>query len=226
MKPALLAALKWLALRGAVRRPVHVSSGQLAAELGVGQQSGARYLLELADRGLVERRLVRGGQMVALLPPARDLLRREFADYNLIFDAQLEVTLAGVLETGLGEGGYYISRDGYTAQFETLLGWTPYKGTLNLRVGEAGTPELEAIRAAEGMLVDGFEEGGRTFGRAWLFPASVSNGGRSESQCALITPKRTHYRRVIELISPKYLRGRLGVEDGQELSVTVRLARD
>ena len=226
MKPALLAALKWLALRGGVRRPVHVSSGQLAEELGVTQQSGARYLLELADRGLLERRLVRGGQMVRLRQPARDLLGREFADYRLIFDAQPEVNLVGVLETGLGEGGYYISRDGYTAQFEALLGWTPYEGTLNLRVGEAGTPELEAIRAAEGELVEGFSEAERTFGRAWLFPASVSNGGRSESQCALITPKRTHYRRVIELISPKYLRDRLGVEDGQELSVTVRLARD
>ena len=114
MKPALLAALKWLALRGAVRRPVHVSSGQLAKELDVTQQSGARYLLELADRGLLERRLVRGGQMVRLLQPARDLLRREFADYSLIFDAQPEITLTGVLETGLGEGGYYISRTGYT----------------------------------------------------------------------------------------------------------------
>ena len=35
MKPALLAALKWLALRGSVRRPVHVSSGRLAKELDV-----------------------------------------------------------------------------------------------------------------------------------------------------------------------------------------------
>ena len=226
MKPALLAALKWLALRGAVRRPVHVSSGQLAKELDVTQQSGARYLLELADRGLLERRLVRGGQMVRLLQPARDLLRREFADYSLIFDAQPEITLTGVLETGLGEGGYYISRDGYTAQFEALLGWTPYEGTLNLRVGEAGVPELEAIRAAEGELVEGFSEAERTFGRAWLFPASISSSNRSESQCALITPKRTHYRRVIELISPHYLRDQLSATDGQELQVTVQLARD
>ena len=226
MKPALLATLKWLALRGAVRRPVHVSSGQLAKKLDVTQQSGARYLLELADRGLLERRLVRGGQMVRLLQPARDLLRREFADYSLIFDAQPEVTLTGVLETGLGEGGYYISRDGYTTQFKTLLGWTPYEGTLNLRVGEVGVPELEAIRAADGELVEGFSEEERTFGRAWLFPASISSNNHSESQCALITPKRTHYRRVIELISPHYLRDLLDVTDGQELQVTVHLARD
>ncbi|MEC8948968.1 MAG: DUF120 domain-containing protein [Candidatus Thermoplasmatota archaeon] len=226
MKPNLLAALKWLALRGGVRRPVHVSSGRLAKELDVTQQSGARYLLELADRGLLERRLVRGGQMVRLLQPARDLLRREFAEYSLIFDAQPEVSLTGVLETGLGEGGYYISRDGYTTQFEALLGWTPYEGTLNLRVSEAGAPQLEAIRAAEGELIDGFSEVERTFGRAWLFPASINSSKHSESQCALITPKRTHYRRVIELISPHYLRDLLDVTDGQELQVTVQLARD
>jgi riboflavin kinase len=226
MKTVLLAALKWLALRGAVRRPVHVSSGQLAKELDVTQQSGARYLLELADRGLLERRLVRGGQMVRLLQPARDLLRREFADYSLIFDAQPEITLTGVLETGLGEGGYYISRNGYTTQFEALLGWTPYEGTLNLRIGEAGVPELEAIRAADGKLVEGFSEAERTFGRVWLFPASISSNNQSESQCALITPKRTHYRRVIELISPHYLRDLLSATDGQELQVTVQRARD
>jgi riboflavin kinase len=164
--------------------------------------------------------------MVRLLQPARDLLRREFADYSLIFDAQPEITLTGVLETGLGEGGYYISRNGYTTQFEALLGWTPYEGTLNLRIGEAGVPELEAIRAADGKLVEGFSEAERTFGRVWLFPASISSNNQSESQCALITPKRTHYRRVIELISPHYLRDLLSATDGQELQVTVQLARD
>ena len=91
---------------------------------------------------------------------------------------------------------------------------------------EAGVPELEAIRAAEGELVEGFSEAERTFGRAWLFPASISSSNRSESQCALITPKRTHYRRVIELISPHYLRDLLSATDGQELQVTVQLARD
>ena len=41
--------------------------------------------------------------------------------------------------------------------------------------------------------------------------------------CAVIVPKRTHYRRVIEIISPEYLRGYFNAEDDSEFCVNVKL---
>ncbi len=242
MKTVLLAALKYIALQGGTRHPVHLSSQRLAAALDVSQQSGSRYLLSLAQSGHLARRLVRGGQVVTLRPPALAVLRREYGDYRLIFDAAPEVRLIGTLESGLGEGGYYIGQEGYMLQFLEHLGWVPYQGTFNLRIGEEGQPALEALRAAEGIAVEGFQREGRTFGRAQLFRATLSVGDMEQREapseaalersseghspghaCALIMPRRSHYRRVLELISPRYLRRHLGVNDGDRLAVTVRL---
>lgn len=236
MKPALLAALKYIALLGGTRHPVHLSSQRLAGALGVSQQSGSRYLLALVRSGHLARRLVRGGQVVTLRPPALAALRREYGDYRLIFNVVPEVRLTGTLESGLGEGGYYIGQEGYLLQFLEHLGWVPYQGTFNLRIGEEGQPALEALRAAEGIAVEGFQREGRTFGRAQLFRATLSVGDEVQPdaspgkdarsaghECALIMPRRSHYRRVLELISPLYLRRYLGVNDGDRFTVVVEL---
>ena len=101
------------------------------------------------------------------------------------------------------------------------MGWEAYDGTFNLRVEEEDMPKLEAVHAANGMLVEGFEEKNRTFGRAWLFEAEIVNpkNKKSVDKCAVIVPKRTHYRKVIELISPEYLRGFFKSKDNQEFVV-------
>ena len=70
--------------------------------------------------------------------------------------------MEGILETGLGEGGYYISQKGYMHQFQEKLGWEPFEGTFNLRLNEDEVPKIEAMRAAEGMLINGFEQEGST----------------------------------------------------------------
>ena len=41
--------------------------------------------------------------------------------------------------------------------------------------------------------------------------------------CAIISPKRTHYKRVVEIISPVFLREELDVKDGAEFKINVDL---
>ena len=60
--------------------------------------------------------------------------------------------MIGTLETGLGEGGYYISKEGYMKQFNKKLNWQPFKGTFNLRLNDDEVPKIEAMKAAEGIL--------------------------------------------------------------------------
>lgn len=215
--------MKFLALQGGTRHPIHVSSINLSKNLGVSQQSASRYLIELVEKGYLERRLAQGGQVVTVLNKGIAILRKEFSEYSLIFGTQKEIEMKGILETGLGEGGYYISKKGYMKQFQKKLNWKPYEGTFNLRLNDDEVPKIEAMKAAEGILIEGFEQEGRTFGKAWVFKCSLKNGKEIVKECAIISPKRTHYRRVVEVISPIFLRGKLKAIDGDMFTIKVDL---
>jgi riboflavin kinase len=215
--------LKFIALRGGTRHPIHISSINLSKNLEVSQQTASRYLIELVEKGYLERRLAQGGQIVTVLNKGITVLRKEFSEYSLIFGTQKEIEMKGILETGLGEGGYYISKKGYMRQFQKKLKWKPYEGTFNLRLHDDEVPKIEAMKAAEGILIEGFEQEGRTFGKAWVFKCSLENGGEIVKECAIISPKRTHYRRVVEVISPIFLRDKLKAVDGDVFTTKVDL---
>lgn len=215
--------MKFIALQGGTRHPIHISSTNLSQNLGVSQQSASRYLIELVDRGYLERRLAQGGQVITVLKKGISVLRKEFSEYSLIFGTQKEIEMKGALETGLGEGGYYISKKGYMDQFQKKLNWKPYEGTFNLRLNDDEVPKIEAMKAAEGILIEGFEQEGRTFGKAWVFKCSLKNGKKTVNECAIISPKRTHYRRVVEVISPIFLRDKLNAKDGDIFTIKVDL---
>ena len=115
--------MKFIALQGGTRQPIHISSTTLSQNLGVSQQSASRYLIELVDIGYLERRLAQGGQVITVLKKGISVLRKEFSEYSLIFGTQKEIEMKGALETGLCEGGYYISKKGYMEQFQKKLNW-------------------------------------------------------------------------------------------------------
>ena len=215
--------MKFIALQGGTRHPIHISSTDLSQNLRISQQSASRYLIELVNRGYIERRLAQGGQIITILKKGISSLRKEFSEYSLIFGTQEKIEMKGVLETGLGEGGYYISKKGYMKQFQSKLKWKPYEGTFNLRLNDDEIPKIEAMKAAEGILIEGFEQEGRTFGKAWVFKCSLKNGKKIVEDCAIISPKRTHYRRVVEIISPIFLRDKLKAKDGDTFSIKVDL---
>ena len=215
--------MKFIALQGGTRHPIHISSTDLSQNLGISQQSASRYLIELVNLGYIERRLAQGGQIITILKKGISNLRKEFSEYSLIFGTQEKIEMKGVLETGLGEGGYYISKKGYMKQFQSKLKWKPYEGTFNLRLNDDEIPKIEAMKAAEGILIEGFEQEGRTFGKAWVFKCSLKNGKEIVQDCAIISPKRTHYRRVVEIISPIFLRDKLKAKDGDTFSIKVDL---
>ena len=215
--------MKFIALQGGTRHPIHISSTDLSQNLGISQQSASRYLIELVNLGYIERRLAQGGQIITILKKGISNLRKEFSEYSLIFGTQEKIEMKGVLETGLGEGGYYISKKGYMKQFQSKLKWKPYEGTFNLRLNDDEIPKIEAMKAAEGILIEGFEQEGRTFGKAWVFKCSLKNGKEIVENCAIISPKRTHYRRVVEIISPIFLRDKLNAKDGDTFSIKVDL---
>ena len=195
MRPILLKTLKILALQGGTRHSVHISSTELAEKLDISQQSASRHIIDLENKDYIKKKYAQGGQIVNINEKGIAILRKEFTEYGLIFGTEKNVKMIGTLETGLGEGGYYISQEGYMKQFNKKLNWEPYKGTFNLRLSNDEVPKIEAMKAAEGILIEGFEEEGRTFGKAWIFKCTLkTEHGELIKKCAIISPKRTHYK--------------------------------
>jgi len=218
LKPHHIAALKQIAMLGGAREYVSFSSATFGSMLGVSQQTASKRLLDLIREGLISRNIVARREQVKLTVKGAEVLRREFADYKIIFEAAKEIALTGVLTSGLGEGAFYMRQKGYKEQFARKLGYEPYEGTLNLHCSGKDIANLEVLRQAEGIGIDEFRSGGRMFGGAKCFRARL-NG----ADCAVIMPLRSHYSDTVELISKFNLRTRLGLSDGDAVELVVSL---
>lgn len=217
-RPADVEALKQLALLGALDEPVELASGEFAGLLELSQQTASRRLIELAEAGLIQREMGVRKQRIRVTDLGRDLLRTEYLLYRRLFERQDGIAIRGRVKAGLGEGRYYLSRPGYVTQFERLLGWVPYPGTLNLELAPAEANKLRLLRRHPVHTVEGFQAEGRTFGGVTCHPATVG-----DQPCAAILPHRTHYTATLELIAPVRLRDALPCSEGQELEVAVDL---
>jgi riboflavin kinase len=211
-----LRLLRLLAHEGANRTPVQITSGELGTRLEVSQQAADRYLVDLARQGYLSRSLGARKQRLTVTAAGLEVLRKEFHAYRRVFEGPAHLRFSGRVASGLGEGRYYLSQPGYILQFEERLGYTPFPGTLNIRVDPKELLRIDGLRDWDGKRIDGFPASGRTFGGATCY------GGRVNGRpCHLIRPDRSHYQDVVELIAPESLRMALGVHDGDEVTVEV-----
>jgi len=210
--------LKRLAIKGGTSSTVSLSSRELGKEMGISQQSASNWILRLSQEGFIERQLGARTQMIKLSDKGVELLKKEYADYRCIFEAPGRLTIKGVVTTGFGEGRYYITQKGYTKQFIKKLDFEPYEGTLNLKLTPKELRSLELLKNSEGIKIEGFDKGGRTFGAVKCFHAMINN-----VDCTVVLPKRSHYKDVLEVISKVHLRRTLSLKDGDEVELCVML---
>ena len=214
--------LKQLAKIGGLHDYVFISSSELAARIGVSQQTASRKILELLDAGLIVRRMGTRKQHIRVSPAGVDVLRHEYADYKQLFSGGERIAIRGRVVTGLGEGRYYISREGYRKAFGRLLGFDPYPGTLNVEVEPIDREKVAELKDMDGLMIQEFQSEGRTFGAVKCFRAEVrTNHPQAQIEAAAIFPLRSHHVNVLELISPHGLREKLGLADGTEVQVTL-----
>lgn len=210
--------LKELAMLGAVKGVVLLSSGELASRLGISQQSASGKILGLVKDGLLIRRLGPRKQALQLTPRAVALLRKEHSDYLKLFEGTDKLAITGQVSSGLGEGSYYIGQDHYKEQFQGKLGITPFPGTLNLKLSGPETAKLGILREQPGIPLDGFVHNGRSFGRGKCFRARIGN-----LECALVIPDRSLHSDTMEVICARHLRKALGLKDGDPVRLEVQL---
>jgi len=219
--PDLWFTLLHLARRGGLRKGILISTPELAKDLGTSQQTASRRVLELEAKGYIKRSVTRKGQIIVITEKGADLLRAVYAAlHDSISEALKSIVISGEVFTGLGEGAYYVSLNGYRSQIREKLGFDPYPGTLNLKLTEPSDLYFrEMLNHRAGILIKGFSDGMRTYGSVKAFKARVK-----DVEAAILLIERTHYGiDTLEVIAPVNLRQALGLKDGDRVSVEVQL---
>lgn len=211
--------LKKLALIGAVNKTIKVSSSEFQKHTGASSKTAARKLKQLEEEGLIERKIVPGGQLIKMTEKGIEILKSEYIEYSKIFSPGPEILeLEGKVLKGLGEGQYYVNIPGYRKQFEEKLHFAPFPGTLNVQLSENSSSLRNLLREMPAVQVEGFNDGERTFGGGKCYPVVI--GG---IEAAVIAPERTHYPSdLIEIIAPVKLRDVLELKDGDRIVIQVK----
>lgn len=212
-------ALKYLALAGALKGHIDITSSELGDLMGVSQQTASNRILGLLELGLITREIGFRRQRVRITEQGLAVLRKEHMDFRKIFEAYDRFTVTGEVTTGSGEGRYYLQQNEYRRQFERILGSTPFEGTLNLRVKGREAEKLALLKSMDGILVEGFQSGGRTFGDVKCFLATIR-----DKKCAVVIPLRSHHREIVEVISRLKLREVFELKDGDLVAINIDLA--
>ncbi|MFX0115623.1 MAG: DUF120 domain-containing protein [Candidatus Hodarchaeota archaeon] len=167
----------------------------------------------------------------------RQKLEQTYHELSLIFagipmdDTTKNYTPArieGILESGLGEAGSYVAIEGYSRRFQSLLGYVPFPGTLNVRmITEKDKTVWNMLLKTVSKVIPEFDYEGRRYGMVHLWEAAlVEPYVRSPPTVAIIRPFRTQHTGVFEVISPEYLRDVLSLQDGTKMAFEVMLAEE
>lgn len=214
-----LFALYKLAEMGAHQRTIKISTEYFAQKMSMSQQTASRYLIQLERKGGIKRTITPEGCLIRITDTGLNQLNTLHNSLRLMIEAKhpASVTFEGTVFTGIGEGAYYITKEGYHKQFIEKLGYDPYPGTLNIKLTSdydmKARAELEAYPAIE---IQGFKNENRTYGPVKCYPVIINNKAKG----AILFAMRTHYDvSVIEIIAPNFLRKQLKLKDGHKIKV-------
>lgn len=123
-----------------------------------------------------------------------------------------EIVFKGTVFSGTGEGRKFIDLPWVKQQIQEKLGFTPYSGTLNIRLTKESVKQKKLLENAKQLEV--YPAKGYCTGK--LIKAHIDS-----LECAIIIPQIPNYPSgIVEVIAPWYLRERLKITDGSEVTVT------
>ncbi|MCD6496429.1 MAG: CTP-dependent riboflavin kinase [Candidatus Aenigmarchaeota archaeon] len=214
----ILRILTYLAKKGALCRPIAITTSNLGNELGIAQQSISRWLMNTEQRGFMERKKGIRGYLVQITPKGRKYMEdiRKQLD-EALYEAR-KIIIKGHVFDGMGEGRYYMSLHGYRDAIKKQLGFDPYHGTLNIKLKTLDECKYkEKLYGMKGIIIPGFSGNERSFGSLKCFRCEISG-----HDAAVILPERSHYGSdILEVISGIHLRKALGLKTGDYLKVEV-----
>ena len=126
-----------------------------------------------------------------------------------------KIKLSGKVFSGQGRGEKFLELPWVKRQIKAKLGFTPYNGTLNIKLSEESAKRRKLLEKATSMKIcppKGFCSG------------TVVKASIGALDCVIVIPEVVGYPEdVLEIIAPANLREMLQLEDGDEITVTVNL---
>lgn len=124
-----------------------------------------------------------------------------------------KIFLWGKVFSGLGEGKKFIGLPWVKRQIEEKLGFSPYAGTLNIRLTDEAIRKKILLQKAKGMVVEP---------QMGYCPGTLFNACIGTLECAVVIPQVPNYPNdVLEVIAPIRLREKLKLADDSLVEVTV-----
>lgn len=196
---------------------ISISTGAIAKESEMSQQTISRKLHRLKEAGWVHLDASPSGCMISLTQKGISEIKNHFLELQGFFSTKRTLKhLEGNFVFGIGEGKYYISQKQYLARFKELLGFKPYLGTLNLIVDEDRLYKF--LLSLKPIFIEGFETKERSFGSIKAFKVKVFN-----LPAAIIIPERTkHEKNTVEIIAPVFLRGKFKLRSGSKVKISAQ----
>lgn len=197
---------------------LEITSGQMSRIINRSQQTASKVLIDLERENLIER--IKNNKKFGI-----KLTEEGFEALNEIYEMLKKsmdnsnnklILFKGKIVTGMGEGAYYMSLDGYKKQFHEKLGYEPYPGTLNVKLEDKHymTSRRDLINHPS-IHIEGFKNSDRTFGWVKCYAATiiqdptVSDNLNSdvaeikERDVHVLLLERTHHdNSLIEVIGP------------------------
>jgi riboflavin kinase len=214
--------LSYLLSKGAKYNYVSITTSSLGKSIHKSQQAASKHLVELEQNQFIER-IISGRNISVKITPKgfSEMVKLSAILQKSLDSSPSHVELKGTLISGMGEGAYYMGLKGYTKQFQSKIGYVPFPGTLNVlldqKIHQAAVKQFETL---DGIKIDSFSDGKRTYGWVKCFTAKLNNS----IDCELIMLERTHHdTSIIELISKYCLRKTAKLKDGSKVLIKISI---
>ncbi|MGF7117296.1 DUF120 domain-containing protein [Methanobacterium oryzae] len=123
--------------------------------------------------------------------------------------------IEGIITSGKGKGAYFMSQPFYKIQFEEKLNFSPFPGTLNIKISNDEIDNIHKIPEDTMTIIEGKEN----FGDVLLIKAVLN----CEIKGAIVFPKKTtHGENILEFIAAENIKEKLGVIDGDSVKITLK----
>ena len=221
LKTQHLLTLAHILSKGGKHNFVNITTTSLGKEIGKSQQSASIHLKELELGGFIERILSGRKQSIKITNKGfAELSTLHSLLSKVISKSPNSLSITGTITSGMGEGAYYMSMKGYTKQFKSKLDYIPFPGTLNVQLEEKKFSEsISHLSNYEGIKIDSFSDGKRTFGWVKCFKSKINN----KIDCELILLERTHHdTTIVEFIAKNSIRKSLKI--GNKSNVKIKIS--
>ena len=197
---------------------IEKNTTKIANQLQSSQQTISRRINSLKEKGYIVDFLKNDKINLKLSDKGISVLNHVYSDLKRVLIEKEKQHYYGQVQTGLGEGKFYVQMPGYHSPFEKILHNPPFPGTLNVLLATEYLEEFYYTLSHKfHHTIDGFESNERTYGAVKCYEIYLATNGNSKNkvECLLVDIRRTsHQKDTVEVISHLNLREILHLVDG------------